>query len=159
MRRIHNGDFLIRREFKSFLDRINFYKGIFFITSDKTNAMLAEKEGVNTIYARHPPRVKEGQILCQPYRCCVLLSRILYEVAVEFGSVHLCWNHEKYGSQYLELNGSWLWKDMSNWVRWEIKIGNSSSSVHKALESCRNWDIPAEELQRQWKDIVEGFMI
>ncbi len=159
VKRVEHADFLIRNDFKRFLDRINFYKGIFFMTSDKTNAMLAETEGMSTLYAKNPSIVKQGNRLRPATQRCVLLSRVIYEIAVEFGSIDLYWNHEKYGSQHIELEGAWLWKDMSNWARWDVKAGNSSSTAGKTLDSYRHWSIPVETLEEEWSDIVDNYMV
>jgi len=114
---------------------------------------------MSTLYARNPATVKQGDRLRQGDKRCVLLARVLYEMAVEFGSIDLRWNDPKYGTLYVELEGSWLWKDMSNWVRWDIKSGNSSATAGRVLDTYKQWNIPIAILEEEWLEIVDSYMV
>ena len=43
--KLSTGDMIIRDQFKQFLRQIDFHKGMYFLTSDKSNAALAQTEG------------------------------------------------------------------------------------------------------------------
>src|SRR5207247_4976048 len=57
---IVNADSMIRDQFKSFLRGIDFRKGVFFLTMDKTNASLAAAEGLSSLRVQYPPRLRKG---------------------------------------------------------------------------------------------------
>ena len=53
-RKLSSGDMIIRDQFKHFLRQIDFHKGVFFLTADKSNAALAKTEGLHSIYFKKP---------------------------------------------------------------------------------------------------------
>jgi len=91
------GDTLIRDQFKSFLRQLNFHKGTFFLTADKSNCALGQAEGLHSIYcqkAHWRQAIQRSENLPHPYvdyqgerlMLTVPLGKIIYELAVEFGS-------------------------------------------------------------------------
>jgi DNA-binding protein len=94
------GDMEIRSQFKKFLSQIDFHKGTYFLTGDKSCSTLAQAEGLRPIYIPHPhrstrnsgllPRVtipgKAGET-SQPLSVNVSLGNIIYEMAVSFGEI------------------------------------------------------------------------
>jgi hypothetical protein len=65
---IVNADSMIRDQFKAFLRGIDFRKGIFFLTMDKTNASLAAAEGLTALRIQYPPRLRKGRPRSAPHR-------------------------------------------------------------------------------------------
>jgi len=47
-------DMMIRAQYKEFLRQIDFHKGAFFLTADKSNAAMARAEGLQAIYYKQP---------------------------------------------------------------------------------------------------------
>lgn len=102
--KISSGDTIIRDQFKEFLRQIEFHKGIYFLTADKSNRALAEAEGLHAIYYKPPisDRIKDEVEPAQlPYRSpCrdgkitigVPIGKLIYEFAVEFGTIKVSWD-------------------------------------------------------------------
>lgn len=100
--KISSGDTIIRDQFKEFLRQIEFHKGVYFLTADKSNRALAEAEGLHAIYYNPPPsdRIKdEIKPVELPYNCGngnitigVPIGKLIYELAVEFGTIKVDWN-------------------------------------------------------------------
>ena len=101
------GDTIIRDEFTMFLQHINFHKGgAYFLTSDKTNAVLGRAEGLQSIYYKMPTRYLWDKP-CSPQKLEKMLShdvddiripvpvgKLIYEFAVQFGEITLEWPEE-----------------------------------------------------------------
>src|SRR2546427_117468 len=115
---IVNADSMIRDQFKAFLRGIDFRKGVFFLTMDKTNASLAAAEGLTALRIQYPRRLRKGEELAMLPEGSVLLARLVYELAVEFGTVRVTW--EDHGPHYIDLEGSWTWKSMEHWEAWQL---------------------------------------
>lgn len=97
------GDTLIRDQFKGFLRQLSFHKGAFFLTGDKSNSALGQAEGLHSLYV--PPAIGKRsvssgvdlappQILYDEQRLSMSLpiGKLIYELAVQFGSIFLSWN-------------------------------------------------------------------
>ena len=94
-----SGDMIIRDQFKHFLKQIDFHKGLYFVTSDKSNAALARAEGLNSIYYRFPPWQSIRGTIRPPAIPCkgeskellleVPLGKLIYELAVQFGLIKI----------------------------------------------------------------------
>src|SRR5439155_1276966 len=72
---IVNADSMIRDQFKAFLRGIDFRKGVFFLTMDKTNASLAAAEGLTALRIQYPRRLRKGEQLAMLPQGSVLLAR------------------------------------------------------------------------------------
>src|SRR3989475_12145776 len=96
---------MIRDQFKAFLRGIDFRKGVFFLTMDKTNASLAAAEGLTALRIQYPRRLRKGEELAMLPEGSVLLARLVYELAVEFVTVRVKW--VDHGRHFYELEGSW----------------------------------------------------
>src|SRR2546428_6542105 len=66
---------MIRDQFKAFLRGMDFRKGVFFLTMDKTNASLAAAEGLTALRIQYPRRLRKGDELAMPKEESVLLAR------------------------------------------------------------------------------------
>src|SRR5207245_6591734 len=86
---------------QSFRRGIDFRKGVVFLTMDKTNASLAAAEGLSSLRVQYPPRLRKGQELTMPREESILLARLVYELAVEFGTVRVTW--EDHGPHHIDL--------------------------------------------------------
>jgi len=95
------GDMIIRDQFKAFLRGMNFHKGVYFITADKSNSALASAEGLNSIYLKIPTKNelsnrKKGLYyeISKPkndeeIKLKTFVGKLIYELAVEFGTLKL----------------------------------------------------------------------
>ncbi|UCH88868.1 MAG: hypothetical protein JSV49_11615 [Thermoplasmata archaeon] len=131
--RLSSGDMIIRDQFKQFLRQIDFHKGMYFVTSDKSNAALAHTEGLNSIYYTKPPfyLLKESdEKPIRPQRIrfkepggqgsgeitmCVPLGKFIYELAVGFGTIKIKSEAEEIRVQCDGKGESldyWLYKDL-----------------------------------------------
>ena len=96
-----SGDMIIRDQYKDFLKQINFHKGTYFLTADKSNTALARTEGLHPIYFPFPSRYYETNSVFQSYKVKtadgkgitikVPLGKLIYEMAVQFGNLKIKW--------------------------------------------------------------------
>lgn len=100
--KLSTGDMIIRDQYKHFLKQIDFHKGVFFLTADKTSAALAKAEGLHSIYYKPPPWQAARQSMEpprvtsnageEPISFVVPVGKLLYELAVEFGMIKIHWD-------------------------------------------------------------------
>jgi DNA-binding protein len=97
------GDTLIRDQFKGFLRQLSYHKGAFFLTADKSNSALGQAEGLHSLYVPPPNgrrAISSGVDLAPPpvrfdeqnISMNVPIGKIVYEMAVQFGSIFLSGN-------------------------------------------------------------------
>ena len=150
---ILNADSMIRDQFRAFLREIDFRKGVFFLTMDKTNASLAAAEGLTAVRVQHPHRLRKGDNLEMPREESVLLARVLYELAVEFGIVRVSWNDGR--EHHIDLDGAWSWKGMEHWEAWQVLCADHVEGLHKALSRYVGGRFDAKRIQREWAKLAE----
>jgi len=150
---IVNADSMIRDQFKAFLRGIDFRKGVFFLTMDKTNASLAAAEGLTALRIQYPRRLRKGEELALLPEGSVLLARLVYELAVEFGTVRVTW--EDHGPHYIDLEGSWTWKSMEHWEAWQLLGSDLDPGFHKALNRYVDGAFDARRFVREWQKLAE----
>jgi DNA-binding protein Alba len=161
--KLSTGDMIIRDQFKQFLRQIDFHKGMYFLTSDKSNAALAQTEGLQSIYYTKPPaylikesaerpirpkrirykvsnRKQSGEIIFG-----VPLGKLIYELAVGFGTINVRYNNEEIKIRCDGKGESldyWLFKDLM--IRHEDlqKLLNNYEKVGKfSLDKIKDlWD-------------------
>lgn len=104
-----SGDMIIRDQFKAFLKEINFHKGTYFLTADKSNTALARTEGLHPIYFPFPFDYFINHSEFSPY-CIktkdeeeltinVPLGKLIYEIAVQFGTIKIKWDKKEISVQ------------------------------------------------------------
>ena len=108
-------DSTIREHFRLFLKTIDFYKGSYFLTQDFNSAVLAEVEGLKSLYIQKPNLPEKAMNLCTSDK--VNVSEILYELAVSFQPLIL-----KTDGLELELFSEWTGKNLNSWENWMIGI-------------------------------------
>ena len=150
---ILNADSMIRDQFKAFLRGIEFRRGIFFLTMDKTNASMAAAEGLNALRIQHPHRLRKGDELAMPKEESVLLARLVYELAVEFGRVRVAWNDG--GPHHLDLEGAWTWKSMEHWEAFQLLCSDQDPGFHKVLNRYIGGRFDARRVLKEWEKLAE----
>jgi len=125
--RLSTGDTVIRDQFKSFLRSIDFHKGVFFLTADKSNAAIARAEGLHAIYYHIPPWYEAKKAVSPPampfndgrerVTVPVPLGKILYELAVQFGTIVVRWDT---GKVQLQCDGKG--DSLDHWIQRELMI-------------------------------------
>lgn len=125
-----SGDMAIRHQFKKFLNQVDFHKGTFFLTADKTCSVLAQAEGLSPVYVSYahlnsrqfdfftpthiPDKLENGT---NRLTLNVPLGNIIYELAVSFGEIIVsCGDYSP--SIECDCKGS----DISHWVHKQLKI-------------------------------------
>ena len=83
----------------------------------------------------------------------VLLARLVYELAVEFGTVRVTW--EDHGPHYIDLEGSWTWKSMEHWEAWQLLASDLDPGFHKALNRYVDGAFDARRFVREWQKLAE----
>jgi len=151
---ILNADSLIRDQFKAFMKGIDFHKGVFFLTMDKTNASLAAAEGINVERVQHPRRLRKGFEISMPKGEEILLARVLYEVAVEFGEIRVSWRDGN-KENHLDLDGGWQWKNMEHWEAWQLLCQAHSEGFLKAIARYDDGRVNISHLTQDWRQFNE----
>ncbi len=144
---------MIRDQFKAFLRGIDFRKGIFFLTLDKTNASLAAAEGLTSIRIQHPRRLRKGDELTMPPEESILIGRLAYELAIEFGTIRVAW--EDRGPHFLDLEGAWPWKSMEHWEASELMCSDVDPGFHKALNRYVDGSFDPRRFLKEWEKMRE----
>lgn len=139
-----SGDTIIRDQIKHFAKMVDFHKGLFFLTSDKSNAALAKAEGLHPIYYKvpklynTPPKgINPPNIHCEscnpdlPITIRVPVGKLVYEVAVQFGSVRLKWD-----SDQVELRCDRMGENLEFWLHKKLWMekGQALSKILKNYE-------------------------
>ena len=153
---IVNADSMIRDQFKAFLRGVEFRTGVYFLTMDKTNASLAAAEGLNVVRILHPRPLHKGQDLTLPPEEPILLAKVLYELAVEFGTVRAAWTEG--GAHHLDLEGAWTWKSMEHWEAWRLLVGDLDAGFHKALNRYMGGRFDAKRFLQDWEGMSEALL-
>ena len=150
---ILNADSMIRDQFKAFLRGIEFRKGIFFLTMDKTNASMAAAEGLSALRIQHPRRLHKGDEVSAPKEETVLLARALYELAIEFGKVRVAWNDG--GAHHLDLEGGWTWKSMEHWEDFQLLCSDRDRGFDKAMDRYIGGRFDPRRILEVWQEMRE----
>ncbi len=149
-RKSSSGDIIIRDQFKNFIRKIDFHKGVYFITSDKSNAALADAEGLHSIYVKIPAEGSGYDYSMRKYREYVVegtpqikisvpIGKLIYEFAVEFGKIYLY--YEKNGEKHkIDINIDLLGEKIDHWVHRRLQI-NKYNYTHHLSEAKLRVDI------------------
>ena len=97
-----------------FIKSIDFHKGIFFLTQDRVNAMMACAEGIQGLYLQKPTWEQVGE---RPVARGELW-RVVYELAVGFGQIRAVQG----GEALFEASINWPAKHISEWERYCVRI-------------------------------------
>jgi hypothetical protein len=150
-RKSSSGDMIIRDQFKNFIRQINFHKGIYFLTADKSNAALAGAEGLNPIYfwpgecyyegkyfsdiisksqkdsrdKKSTNLVEEYTIKDTPVKLKVPVGKLIYEMAVEFGTISI---EDKTGKK-VTLECDRLGRTLDGWFYRRLEIKNKDYNI------------------------------
>jgi len=153
--KLENADSLIRDQFRNFTRELDFRKGVYFLTMDKTNASLGRAEGLNSIRVNHPKMLKTGYDLHQLKGDTILLARIIYEMAVEFGVIEISWK-EHGRIHYLELDSGWQWKNMGHWENWQLLCNGYDNYFFREINSYE--DIQANMIKEAWQELRQAMI-
>jgi len=146
-----SGDMIIRDQFKNFIRQINFHKGTYFLTADKSNAALAGAEGLNPIYfwpgecyyknkyysniiseSQKDSRDKKSTNLAEEYtikdtpvKLKVPVGKLIYEMAVEFGNISI----EDETGEKITLECDRLGRSLDVWFYRRLEIKNEDYNI------------------------------
>lgn len=153
--RLENADSLIRDQFRSFVKEFDIRKGVFFLTMDKTNSSLGKAEGLNAIRVNHPKMLRNGYDLHQLTGDTILLSRILYEIAVEFGVIEISWK-EHGRLHFLELDSGWQWKNMGHWENWQMLCCGYDNYFFKKVNGFD--PVSIDNVNNTWQELRDAMI-
>jgi hypothetical protein len=83
----------------------------------------------------------------------VLLARLVYELAVEFGKIRITWNDG--GPHHLDLEGGWTWKAMEHWEAFQLLCSDLDPGFHKTLNRYIGGRFDARRVLKEWEKIAE----
>lgn len=154
------GDIFIRDQFKQFIRQMDFHKGIYFLTADKSNAALSRAEGLFSIYYPLPNQkevqgiksdgeVKPVRIPCgksthEPITLSVPLGKLIYELAVQFGNIKINWEDDE-----IEIRCDPFGASLDHWVNRELTIKNQRVLIDNY---ATNGKISLDNVERFWSE-------
>ncbi len=124
-----SGDMLIRSQFNTFVDGINFKKGTYFLTSDKINAAMYTTSGNEAIYIPKPV-LKNQKIIQSPQLIpkvdkTIPLGTLLYELAVDYGKLYMHLGENEVVKLECDLKG----KSLTPWIRKQLRMSHQDMST------------------------------
>lgn len=157
--KLSTGDTIIRDQFKHFLRQLDFHKGAYFLTADKSNVALAKTEGLHPVYQKVPPwyaardEIEPPRILCKPepeaITLVVPLGKLVYELAVQFGTIKAGWDTEE-----IEIACDARGESLDHWVYRDLMI--EGRHLRKLM---RNYDsvgkFPLDQVKKVWDELAE----
>lgn len=160
LRKSSSGDMVIRDQFKNFLRQLNFHKGIYFLTADKSNAALARAEGLHPIYFKFPHaefRSREvfgssrihgdkGEVIGTG----IFLSDILYELAVHLGSISI-----SQGDIHIDVRCDTKGEKLDYWVYKSLRIEEKDFDK---LKAAYKGIVDLEHAIHVWNKLADRFI-
>lgn len=154
------GDMIIRDQYKEFLRQIDFHKGTYFLTADKSSAALARTEGVHPIYLRFPTREFRENSEITPYkietsshefiRMEVPIGKLIYELAVQFRNLAIKWDTKE-----ITLHCDCKGERLDLWNRKSLLIQESDQKI---LEEGYQGVFALDPAMRVWNNLHEKFL-
>jgi len=156
-----SGDMTIRNQFKKFLRQIDFHKGTYFLTADKSNSALAMAEGLNPILISQGFIKNNGTILeinklkdmdknsTIELKMNIPIGNIIYEMAVSFGSIHV-----SYKDKTITLNSDKSGKELGRWLHKQLIIKKEDLET---LMDGYNGECHLKLCVEFWKRLIEKF--
>lgn len=155
-----SGDMIIRNQFKKFLRQIDFHKGTYFLTADKSNSVLAMAEGLNPIFIardstrnvlRNPNLLKgsiqdKSWILEHP----IPIGNVLYEMAVSFGEISV-----EYENKFAHLKADLRGRYLDHWTHRNLQINKPDL---KKLVTDYQGDIHLSHCANFWEGLISKFV-
>ncbi len=144
-------DSVIRDQFRVFLKNLDFHKGSYFLTQDFNNSVLAEAEGLMSLYIKKPKiTTYEFDISSNDFS----ISEFLYELAVSFNPILL----EGNGTE-IQIESNWQGKTLEDWESWTIKLEwlKDSSGIKEDIDIWLNKDL-AIKIKEGWKKLDKRYV-
>lgn len=162
LKKSSGGDMAIRYQFKKFLNQIDFHKGTFFLTADKSCSALAQAEGLRPIYIPYSNECTKKDVPFDPIRIPekmeksgkqlnmnVPLGNIIYELAVSFGEIII-----SCGSQSPSIECDRKGEDIGRWVHKQLRI---SKDELKTLLKSYSGRFNLAKVENLNKSIIDRF--
>jgi len=156
-----SGDMIIRDQFKDFLKQINFHKGTYFLTADKSNTALARAEGLHPIYFPFPTGFYENKTDFTPYvmhtiegeaiTIRVPIGKLIYELAVQFGTIKIRWNNEE-----IKIQCDTKGETLDNWICRRLRI--EQEDLDKLIPDEYSGVFDLNEVSKIWYKLTENFV-
>jgi len=108
-------DSIIREQFTDLLKKLDFHKGSYFLTQDFNNSVLAEAEGLRSLYIKKPKLNQTEYDLFDEDK--VNISEIIYELAVSFQPLFA-----ETSGLCLKIESLWDGKTLEDWEEWKIGV-------------------------------------
>lgn len=157
-----SGDMIIRTQYEGFLQRINFHKGIFFLTADKSNSALASVEGLHSIYYRHPSveavrgNIREPRFECEPdppIRKPIPFGKLIYELAVQFGRLEI-----KSGAANVNVACDSKAEAMDHWLYRELQIDVNQVNELIRIYNTRPCKVPLAHAEQMCLETMHALL-
>lgn len=146
-RKTSSGDTIIRDQYRTFLRGLSFHKSAYFLTADKSHAALAKAEGLQALYYKTPPSsealgskekgtIELPEVPCEPdyLKMSVPIGKLIYELAVQFGSIRIGWDSETIETscdKRAETLDHWIHREL-HFDDWQLaKLLQAYSSIGK----------------------------
>lgn len=145
-------DSTIREHFRLFLKNLDFHKGSYFPTQDFNNAILAEAEGLNSMYIKKPGLRETHFELFTDEK--INVSEVLYELAVSFQPLNVSADGLR-----LVILSNWQGKTLEDWENWMIGVEweFDELGLRKEVEDREQQDL-VKKIRAGWKDIKQRYV-
>jgi len=151
--KVSSGDMIIRDQFKRFLRQIDFHKGTHFITADKSNAALAEAEGLHSIYVQsHHMKDKMVPLEVDGITVVVPIGKLIYEMAVQFGTIRIKWKNSEDGkNRQIEIGCDLKGESLDTWIQRCLRMNlNLLSEGYKGR-------LNLNYIAKVWQELTKNF--
>ena len=150
---------IIRDQFKSFLRQLNFHKGIYFLTADKSNAALARTEGLHPIYFRSPSSYYENHTEVEAYKIRgkdkevitmqVPIGKLIYEMAVQFGTIKI-----RHKDEEIKIQCDTKGETLDYWIYRNLRIERGDFNM---LLNDYAGGFPLKKVTDLWNRLIQKF--
>jgi len=156
-RKTSSGDMIIRDQFKKFLQQLNFHKGIYFLTADKSNAALARAEGLHPIYFHFPFGYYENNSEVELYKVSkekeikmgVSIGELIYEMAVQFGTIKI-----NLGNEEIKIQCDTKGENLDYWLYRNLRIEQNDFNKLKGNYAGK---FSLKKMLNVWNKLIKKF--
>lgn len=145
-------DSIIREQFRELLKKLDFHKGSYFLTQDFNNSVLAEAEGLRSMYIKKPELKQIEYTLFNEDK--VNISEIIYELAVSFQPLFI----EAEGLS-LKVESLWDGKTLEDWEDWKINVEwiRDDINLKHEIDRWMNSNLP-QRIITGWGKLKERYI-
>ena len=159
----HAGDIVIRHQFKEFIKNLGFYKGIYFLSEDRTNAAISWAEGIESIFIKKNNLIstfKKGDSIVEnkikEHIFSVPIGTILYETMISLGTIKISWaeNDSQKLQKEILLQEDAFGDRVDRWLNEPMRLaGKAYSDIVEYIKKSYK-GIKIEKILECWNEVL-----